>query len=380
VFAVRIVRLANFVTPRSGGLRTALQALGEGYLAAGHDPVLVIPGQRAGDEQTPAGRLVTVRGTRVPWTGGYRVMLGEKRLAATLARLEPDRIEVSDRFTLRWTGRWAREHGVPSVMISHESLRGLLTVAGLPEPIVRYLSDRINARTVERYDTVVCTTAWASEEFDRFGAANIRRVPLGVDLELFHPDRHDPDMREGLAGPDQVVLVHCGRLSMEKRPGRSLQALARLCEAGVDAVLVIAGDGPLRRKLVRASQGLPVRFLDFVPDKPTLAALLATADVVLSPGPIETFGLAALEALACGTPVVVDATSALPEVIGDAGVAVYGEGDAFADGVAELLLRPAEVRRYAARKRAEQFSWAVSVRGFLEAHHEARSPVAEVAR
>ena len=162
---------------------------------------------------------------------------------------------------------------------------------------------------------------------------------------------------------------------MEKRPGRSVQALARLCEAGVDAVLVVAGDGPLRGKLVRQSEGLPVRFLDFVPDKPSLASLLATADVVIAPGPIETFGLAALEALACGTPVVVDASSALPEVVGDAGVAVYGEGDAFADGVAEVLLREPEVRRLEARKRAEEFSWAVSVRGFLEAHHEARSTV-----
>jgi alpha-1,6-mannosyltransferase len=375
VFAVRIVRLANFVTPRSGGLRTALQALGEGYLAAGHEPVLVIPGRRAGDEQTSSGRLVTVRGSRVPWTGGYRVMLGAKRLAATLERLEPDRIEVSDRFTLRWTGRWAREHGVASVMVSHESLRGLLSMAGLPGPFARYLADRVNARTVRRYDTVVCTTAWASEEFDRFGAANIRRVPLGVDLELFHPDRYDPDLRDRLAGPDQVMLVHCGRLSMEKRPTRSVQALARLCAAGIDAVLVVAGDGPLRGKLVRQSEGLPVRFLDFVPDKPTLAGLLATADVVIAPGPIETFGLAALEALACGTPVVVDASSALPEVVGDAGVAVYGEGDAFADGIAEVLRRQPEVRRLEARKRAEEFSWAVSVRGFLAAHHEARSAV-----
>jgi alpha-1,6-mannosyltransferase len=380
VFAVRIVRLANFVTPRSGGLRTALQALGEGYLAAGHEPVLMVPGQRDGDEQTPAGRLVTVRGTRVPWTGGYRVMLGEKRLSAILERLEPDRIEVSDRFTLRWTGRWAREHGVASVMVSHESLRGLMSVAGLPGPIARYMADRINARTVRRYDTVVCTTAWASEEFDRFGAANIARVPLGVDLDLFHPDRHDQRLRDQLARPGQIMLVHCGRLSMEKRPARSVQALARLCDAGVDAVLVIAGDGPLRRKLARQSAGLPVRFLDFVPDKPTLAGLLACADVVIAPGPIETFGLAALEALACGTPVVVDATSALPEVVGDAGVAVYGEGDAFADGVAELLLRPPEVRRLEARKRAEEFGWEVSVRGFLQAHHEARSAVAEVAR
>jgi len=261
------------------------------------------------------------------------------------------------------------------VMVSHESLRGLLSLSGLPGPVARYLADRVNARTVRRYDTVVCTTAWASEEFDRFGAANIRRVPLGVDLELFHPDRYDPDLRERLVTKDQVMLVHCGRLSMEKRPARSVQALAQLCAAGVDAVLVVAGDGPLRAKLVRQSEGLPVRFLDFVPDKPTLASLLATADVVIAPGPIETFGLAALEALACGTPVVVDASSALPEVVGDAGVAVYGEGDAFADGVAEVLLRQPEVRRLEARKRAEEFSWAVSVRGFLEAHREARCAV-----
>jgi alpha-1,6-mannosyltransferase len=303
-------------------------------------------------------------------------MLGEKRLAATLARLEPDRIEVSDRFTLRWTGRWAREHGVGSVMVSHESVRGLLAVAGLPDAVARYVADRINARTVRRYDTVVCTTAWASEEFDRFGAANIRRVPLGVDLDLFHPTRYDEQLRRMLAGPGQVLMVHCGRLSMEKRPGRSVAALARLCAAGVDAVLVIAGDGPLRRKLTRAADGLPVRFLDFVPDKPTLAGLLATADVVLAPGPIETFGLAALEALACGTPVVVDATSALPEVVGDAGVAVYGEGDAFADGVVQVLREPCSLRRYAARARAEEFGWAVSVRGFLQAHHEAVARVA----
>jgi alpha-1,6-mannosyltransferase len=244
-------------------------------------------------------------------------------------------------------------------------------MAGLPEPVARYLADRVNARTVRRYDTVVCTTAWASEEFDRFGAANIRRVPLGVDLDL---STRFPFPTCGAARPRQVICPLW--TASEKRPGRfGAGAGPALCAAGVDAVLVVAGDGPLRRKLVRQSAGLPVRFLDFVPDKPTLAGLLATADVVIAPGPIETFGLAALEALACGTPVVVDASSALPEVVGDAGVAVYGEGDAFADGVAEVLLRPPEVRRIEARKRAEEFGWAVSVRGFLEAHHEARPAV-----
>jgi alpha-1,6-mannosyltransferase len=78
---------------------------------------------------------------------------------------------------------------------------------------------------------------------------------------------------------------------------------------------------------------------------------------------VETFGLAALEALACGTPVVVSGSGALPEVIGGAGVTVTGED--FAGGV---LQRPAAERRAAARAHAERFGWPAAVRGFLAAH------------
>jgi alpha-1,6-mannosyltransferase len=59
---MRIVRLANFITPYSGGLRTALRELGAGYAAAGHEPVLVMPGAADDDEQTPQGRVITLRG------------------------------------------------------------------------------------------------------------------------------------------------------------------------------------------------------------------------------------------------------------------------------------------------------------------------------
>jgi alpha-1,6-mannosyltransferase len=195
---------------------------------------------------------------------------------------------------------------------------------------------------------------------------NLVRVPLGVDLDLFSPHRRSVSMRDRFAAEHEVLLVHCGRLSVEKKPERSIDALAALRLSGVPAVLVVAGDGPLRKRLAKRAAGLPVFFTGFLHDRMALAALLATAEVVLAPGPVETFGLAALEALACGTPVVVSASSALPEVVGDAGIAIDGED--FADGVAEILARPVVERRAAARRRAEEFGWPAAVRGFLAAH------------
>jgi alpha-1,6-mannosyltransferase len=350
---MKIVRLANFVTPRSGGLRTALRELGTGYLAAGHEPVLIIPGDHDSDEETGQGRVITLRGPRVPFMGGYRVLLRKKKVARVLDSIRPDALEVSDRTTLRWTGRWARERGIPAVMVSHESLAALLP----------RVADTLNRRTAQRYDRVLCTTRWAAQEFERIGATNLVQAPLGVDLGTFHPRK--------TKGNAHIYLVHCGRLSPEKKPDRSLTTLATLRAQGLPVRMIMAGDGPLRQRLERraAHEGLPVDFPGFVSDRRALAELLASADVVIAPGPAETFGLAALEALACGTPVVVSAESALPEVIGEAGAAVAGED--LASGVLEVLARPEAARRKAARERAELFGWPTAVHAFLTVHQAA---------
>jgi alpha-1,6-mannosyltransferase len=254
------------------------------------------------------------------------------------------------------------------MMVSHESLDGLLRLFGPSSS--RWVADRLNARTAAAHDTIVCTTGWAAAEFERIGAHNLTRVPLGVDLEGFSPDRHDPSLRGRWAAEGDLLLLHCGRLSAEKKPRRSLAALAALRDAGVPAVLAVAGSGPLRVALQTeaAERGLPVRFLGHIRDRDELAALLATADVAIAPGPIETFGLSALEALASGTPVVVSAESALPEVIGDAGLAADGEGPGYATAIRTLMSRPAAVRRAAARAQASRYPWSAAVDGFLTAH------------
>lgn len=356
--------------PLLRGLRTALRELGKGFKEAGHDPVLIVPGERHTDRETEQGRVITLPGPLLPGTGGYRVLADKRRVATLLEQLAPDRLEVSDRTTLRWTGKWARRARVPAVMVSHETADGVLRTWGLSENMSRRTADALNVRTAHTYARVVCTTEFAEREFVRIGARNVVRAPLGVDLVGRSPALRDPVVRAEYARMDQVLLVTCTRLSVEKKPGTALDALEALVRRGRRAVLVVAGDGPLRARLEQRARerGLPVVFLGHVSDRRLLGALQASADVCLAPGPAETFGLAALEAMACGTPVVASASSALPEVIGSAGATAADNGRAFADAVDMLLERSEVERREIARARAECFGWHTAVDAFLAAH------------
>jgi alpha-1,6-mannosyltransferase len=355
----RIVQLANFVTPSSGGLRTALEHLATGYAAAGHEVVRVVPGPQDAVTETPWGRVVALRAPELPGTG-YRVLHEPRRVLRALDAAAPDRVEVHDRTTLRGVGRWARTAGVPSLVVSHERLdRWLRQWLPARLPLDR-VADASNAALAASYDQVVCTTAWAEQEFARLGVPNLRRVPLGVELERFTPPPVRPD-------DGTVRLVLASRLSKEKRPDLAIGAVRELCRRH-RVVLRVAGDGPLRRRLEADAAGLPVELLGFVRDRAALAAELGRADVALAPGPVETFGLAALEALACGTPVVANVHSALPEVLGSAGRASASTPRCFAEAVEELLAVPVEQRRREARARAERYPWAATVEGFLRAH------------
>jgi alpha-1,6-mannosyltransferase len=252
------------------------------------------------------------------------------------------------------------------VAISHERrLDRLLGQFLLPAPAARSVADRANRHTAAAYDTVVCTTAFGRAEFDRIGAGNVAQIPLGVDLATFSPRHRDVRLRGALAGGAETLIIHCGRLSAEKHPERSIDTVSALHAAGHRVRLVVAGDGPRRAALQRRAAGLPVRFLGFVADRARLARLLAYADVSLAPGPHETFGLSALEALASGTPVVVSASSALPEIIGGSRAAALDSPAAFAAGVTTVLAADEAHRRAAARSRAEEFGWPSAVRPML---------------
>jgi alpha-1,6-mannosyltransferase len=96
---LRVVQVANFYGPRSGGLRTAIDRLGAEYCAAGHDVFLIVPGPHQTESALDSGVVrITVPAKKIPFTGGYRAVMPAP-VTALLESLEPDALEVSDRFT-----------------------------------------------------------------------------------------------------------------------------------------------------------------------------------------------------------------------------------------------------------------------------------------
>lgn len=363
---MHILRIANFVSPTSGGIKTALREWGEVYRERGHQVSLIIPQDRINPSISlePQGMVYRVPARSVPRTG-YSLIWSRSGLASLMASIRPDTIEVSDRSTLGWTGRWAarRAPRVGSIMISHEHLTGIMDrrTPLSPRP-ARKVSDVVNTSSARDFDAIVCPSRFAAHEFDRAGIET-HVVPLGVDLATFLP-RSSPPGHRGRP----MHIIHCGRLSKEKNPGLSIDTVRELRTRGVDVHMTVLGHGPMHDALVRQAQGLPVTFHPYITDRSELADVMTTADVAIAPGPVETFGLAALEALACGVPTVCPAEGALGEVVGEGGIVAASTPSAFAGAVMTLLDRPQARGR--ARAQAERFTWQASADRMLALHHQ----------
>lgn len=230
----------------------------------------------------------------------------------------------------------------------------------------------ISKFSIERSDGVTAVSQFLREETYRaFGcvSSELEVIPNFVNLREYHPGA--AAARESLAPADHKLLSHVSNFREVKRVKDVIRIFARLRKA-MPATLMMVGDGPERPDAENEARELgvasDVRFLGRLD---TVAPLLAASDLFLLPSQTESFGLAALEAMACGAPVVAARVGGLPEVITD-GVDGILEPPGSVEAMARramTLLRDVELHaamREAAVARARLFSTDVIVPRYEE--------------
>jgi alpha-1,6-mannosyltransferase len=344
----------------------------------GREMRLVVPGPESGVEQvaeTVLIHFVAARNSRIA-DPRYRVMwaIGKTGVAIRdiLRRETPDVVEISDKYSLPMLAGALRVCGVQGVPrpvtigTSHERMDDNIRAYFHWGPIGMWVTQLFLKRYYwMMFDHHVANSAYTAEELLRIAGRrriprSIHILPMGVDCEGLDPSLRSPELRCELAARagipgDARILIYCGRLAAEK----NLPLLADMMKhLSPEYYLVVAGEGELKGWL--AGAGPRIRTIGHLPDRAAVARALNGADVFVHPNPREPFGIAPLEAMASGLPLVVPRSGGVLSYANDTNAWLpMPNGEDFARSVQSVFADPEgrAKRVVAARKTALKHDW-----------------------
>lgn len=342
-----VLDITEFFGETSGGVRTYLFEKAR-YVEARTDlrHVVVVPGRRDAISETSGVRCYRLRGPRVPTQAPYRFMLATRSSRRIVEHERPHVIEIGSIGLVPWlVHRTARRAGVPLVAFYHSHLPRQIAPLGRHAPLHRRAAEAgawTYLRTLDRhFATTIVASDYVARELAAAGMDRTTRVPLGVDLTLFDPaHRRSAGTIRRLAGlSTRPIVLYVGRLARDKELDVLIDGW-RLAERSIDAELVIVGDGPRAPFLQERARGLRVRFVPYVGNRLRLARLMAAASLYVAPSSTETFGLASIEALASGVPLLAADTGGVTELVERSGAGGHfetGSAASLADGLVTLM-------------------------------------------
>lgn len=336
--------ITKFFGETTGGIRTYLLEKAK-YVARqpGLAHIVIVPASRASVRDEGPTRWYRLAGVPIPTQAPYRAILSSRKIRAILQEERPDIIEVGSPYVVPWiTRRAARSLNIPLVWFYHTNFPRIISPRPGQDGVTRRTAGRLAARYVARlaglFHGAIGASQVAVDALREAGFPRVEKIPLGVDLEHFHPRRRATAERTRLAHglPGGPVAIYVGRLAREKELELVIDAWPAV-ERATGATLVLVGDGPSRRHYRERNRASRVVWLPYEKDRDRLADLLAAADIYLAPGPAETFGLAAMEAMASGTPVVASDQGAVRELVASSGAGVVN-AEPSAGAMAESII------------------------------------------
>ncbi|WP_424626692.1 glycosyltransferase [Achromobacter marplatensis] len=368
----------------SGGIKTYLLEKRRHILErTDHRHVLIIPGRE--DRTTHEGRATTheIEAPEIRGYAPYRFIFRLDKVMRRLRESAPDVIETSSPYILPWAAlRYRRKNPRCAVLgyyhtdypTAYVGTTIRQTPAAPLERLAVGIAKRYARAVFRRFDRALTASPVLDDALRRIGVDGIALIPLGVDLETFHPRERDRTVwaSHGI-DPNRPVMLFCGRLDTEKRIAVLVDAMRDLADRP-ELQLAFVGDGPGREMLERERERDPRLFvLPYQSEPPALARLLASADLYVTAGPHETFGLSVVEAQACGLPLVGVAAGALidrvPPEVGRLGPA--DDSAAFAANIRAIFAEDlAAIGTRARNLVAEHFAWSRTFETLIEVYRE----------
>lgn len=335
------------------------------------DEVMVLAPRTKGTPESYAGaEVVGFPGVAFPPYPQIRLAPPHPRVGAALARFRPDVIHIVNPIILGIGGLYyAWRHRVPLVASYHTNVAAYARYYNLG--FLEGFTRRVTRAVHNRANVNLCTSKATREYLVQESIRRVRVWPHGVDSELFSPEKASDRWRERLSGgePQKKVLAFVGRLAPEKNIGQIRAVLEQVPATR----MAIIGDGPAREKTEREFAGTPTVFTGLLRGE-DLAEALASVDVFVFPSTTETLGMATIEALSSGVPVLAARSSVSDEVVDEGNDGFLFEAGSEKSLVehARRMLEDTGLRQklgHNARASAETRDWTAatrSLRGFYE--------------
>jgi len=399
---VKSLHLTNSWHANSGGIATFYRSLMEAANRRGHSMVLVIPGEKDEVEDVGAcGRIYRVSSAPAPVNRDYRLirpfsyLRRGTRLRQILQAERPDLVEICDKYTLNYFAGMLRTRMMGD-LDCHPIVVGL-SCERMDDNVRAYVGwNRLSSGLVPFYmkwlyfslfDHHIANSHYTAEELRPASCGHpIRRGvwirPMGVDCRGLSPSHRSPAARRALcervrAAEDSALLLYVGRLVPEKNLRLLTETLSELhAQSERDWRLIVVGDGIGRDEFLAESEcRAPARvvWLGHLRNRSELAQIYANCDVFVHPNPREPFGIAPLEAMASGLPLIApDRGGVLSYANSSNAWIVRPTPQAFAQAIREAMLdhdlRQGRIAN--ALQTAEQFRWESVANSFLDLYED----------